>query len=128
VRVAQPRFEIVEDVVADRNSIRFDFSAHERTHFKAQPELPGLISHSEIIVADEADIRKTPQVLTFAPTFSRTFNPSTTLQAINPLRQRFRVCRIAQPSLSFFQIEEKLAAAKSAQQRRQKHDRGKQHR
>jgi hypothetical protein len=55
-RVAQPRFEIIEDVVADRNSIRFDFSAHD--HFKAQPELPGRISLSEIIVADEADIKE----------------------------------------------------------------------
>src|SRR6266850_3618376 len=29
-RVAQPRFEIVEHVVANRNAIGFNFSAHER--------------------------------------------------------------------------------------------------
>jgi hypothetical protein len=33
-------------------------SALRKTHFKAQPELPGRISHSEIIVADEADIKE----------------------------------------------------------------------
>ena len=33
-RVAQPRFEIVEHVVADRNAIGFDFSAHERPFSK----------------------------------------------------------------------------------------------
>src|SRR4029079_17123788 len=37
-------------------------------------------------------------------------------RAINPLRQRFRGCPLAQPSSSLFPIEEKLAAAKNGQQ------------
>ena len=61
-RVAQPRLEIVEHIVADRNAIGFDFSAHEGPFFKAQPELPGRISQAEIIVSREADIKGSPRI------------------------------------------------------------------
>ena len=51
-RVAQPRFEIVKHVVADRNAIGFDFSAHEGSFSK-----PAGAAGTEIIVVREADIK-----------------------------------------------------------------------
>src|SRR6476646_9111690 len=35
-RVAQPRFEIVKHVVADRNAIGFDFRAHQATSYPTE--------------------------------------------------------------------------------------------
>jgi hypothetical protein len=82
--------QIVEDGVADRNSIRFDFSAHEGPSRSCQDGFHTRKSSSQTRPIS----RKTRQVLTFALTFPRTFNPLNDAAAINPLRQRFYVCRI----------------------------------